>query len=144
MKKRFSAQKKMIEDTLTMLDHPTATQVYEHIRKDYPQISLGTVYRNLGAMSDEGEVLRLSFANAPDRFDINTQEHFHAACSRCGRIFDTDGKLPPGLLEKLDADMTAAACDYEKLNALLAERDAVQAALDELYEKWEALSEAAE
>lgn len=103
MKKRFSAQKKMIEDTLTMLDHPTATQVYEHIRKDYPQISLGTVYRNLGAMSDEGEVLRLSFANAPDRFDINTQEHFHAACSRCGRIFDTDGKLPPGLLEKLDA-----------------------------------------
>ncbi|WP_312611951.1 ribosomal protection-like ABC-F family protein [Oscillibacter sp.] len=48
------------------------------------------------------------------------------------------------LLEKLDADMMAAACDYEKLNALLAEKDAVQAALDELYEKWEALSEAAE
>lgn len=48
------------------------------------------------------------------------------------------------LLEKLDADMMAAACDYEKLSALLAEKDAVQAALDELYEKWEALSEAAE
>ncbi|WP_312941746.1 ATP-binding cassette domain-containing protein [Oscillibacter sp.] len=48
------------------------------------------------------------------------------------------------LLEKLDSDMMAAACDYEKLNALLAEKDAVQAALDELYEKWEALSEAAE
>lgn len=48
------------------------------------------------------------------------------------------------LLEKLDAEMMAAACDYEKLNALLAEKDAVQAALDELYEKWEALSEALE
>ena len=48
------------------------------------------------------------------------------------------------LIEKLDRDMIDAACDYEKLNGLMSEKDAVQAALDELYEKWEALSEAAE
>ena len=48
------------------------------------------------------------------------------------------------LLQKLDQDMIDAACDYEKLNGLMAEKDAVQTALDELYEKWEALSEAAE
>lgn len=48
------------------------------------------------------------------------------------------------LIERLDADMLSVACDYEKLGALLAEKDAVQSALDELYETWEALSEAAE
>ena len=47
-------------------------------------------------------------------------------------------------LEKLDADMEAAACDYEKLNALLKEKEDAQTELDALYEKWESLSEAAE
>ena len=44
----------------------------------------------------------------------------------------------------LDADMEAAACDYEKLNALLKEKEAAQAELDALYERWEQLSEEAE
>lgn len=44
----------------------------------------------------------------------------------------------------LDADMEAAACDYEKLNELMKEKETVQAELDALYEKWESLSEAAE
>lgn len=102
MNKRFSVQKKMIEDILAFMDHPTATEVYEQIRKNYPQISLGTVYRNLGTMSAEGEILRLSFNAAPDRFDINVHEHFHAVCRRCGHISDADGVLPPELLKKLD------------------------------------------
>ncbi len=103
MTKRFSAQREMIRDALTMLDHPTAAQVYDHIRSAYPQISLGTVYRNLGDMAAGGEVLRLSFAGAPDRFDMNTADHCHAACVWCGRIFDTDGSLPAALLRELDA-----------------------------------------
>jgi len=92
----------MIWDALTQLDHPTATEVYEKIREVYPQISLGTVYRNLSAMTDEGEILRLSFPDAPDRFDPNAHEHYHIACSRCGRIFDTDNTIPPELIARLD------------------------------------------
>lgn len=103
MSRRFSAQKKLIADTLTQLDHPTAAEIYAEARKSCPQISLGTVYRNLGNMSAEGEVLRLSFADAPDRFDVNTHNHFHAACNHCGRIFDTDAGLEGGLFTALDA-----------------------------------------
>ena len=47
-------------------------------------------------------------------------------------------------LAALDADMEAAACDYEKLNELVQEKETVQAELDALYEKWERLSEEAE
>lgn len=102
MTKRQSAQKRMIGDVLMRLDHPTASEVYEEIRRDYPQISLGTVYRNLGTMAGDGEILRLSFSDAPDRFDPNTHEHYHVACSRCGRIFDTDRTFPSALIAQLD------------------------------------------
>lgn len=102
MTKRQSAQKRMIEGVLARLDHPTAAEVYEEIRRDYPQISLGTVYRNLGMMAGDGEILRLSFSGAPDRFDPNTHEHYHVACSRCGRIFDTDRTFPSALIAQLD------------------------------------------
>lgn len=93
----------MIEGALRLLDHPTAAEVYEKIRKDYPQISLGTVYRNLNLMAGDGEIMRLSFSGAPDRFDPNAGEHYHIVCSRCGRIFDTEGgAIPQELLERLD------------------------------------------
>jgi Fur family peroxide stress response transcriptional regulator len=95
-------QKRMISQTLAQSDHPTAAEVYERVRHDCPQISLGTVYRNLAAMAQDGEVLRLSFLGDPDRFDPNTHEHFHAVCSVCGRIFDTDDTLLPELIAGLD------------------------------------------
>ncbi len=107
MDRRSSAQKRMIGDVLAQMDHPTAAEVYEEIRKAYPQISLGTVYRNLGLMADDGEILRLSFSGAPDRFDPNAHEHYHVACSHCGRIFDTDHTLPSGLIEEIDRAVEA-------------------------------------
>ena len=106
MNRRFSAQKRMIQETLKRLDHPTAAQVYEEIWKVYPQISLGTVYRNLNIMAEEGEILRLPFSGAPDHFDPNPGEHYHIVCSGCGRIFDTDG-LPQEILAELDEAVQA-------------------------------------
>lgn len=103
MTTRSTAQKKMIGDALMCLDHPTAQEVYEEVRRDYPQISLGTVYRNLGQMAGEGAVLRLTFDGSPDRFDPHTHEHFHVVCNSCGQVFDTNESVPPALIQKLDA-----------------------------------------
>ena len=102
MNKRYSAQKMMIEDALMRLDHPTATEIYEDIRKNYPNISLGTVYRNLGLMAESGEILRITFGDAPDRFDINTQDHFHVICRKCGRVYDAENHKLKDLLMKMD------------------------------------------
>jgi Fe2+ or Zn2+ uptake regulation protein len=102
MLRRHSAQKEMIGEVLARLDHPTAIELYEEVRKDRPQISLGTVYRNLNLMAEEGELLRLSFPEAPDRFDPNAHEHYHAVCVSCGRIFDTDCTLPAELIGEVD------------------------------------------
>ncbi len=109
MNRRFSTQKKMIAEALQLLDHPTAAEIYGEILKDYPQISLGTVYRNLNTMAGEGEIMRLPFSDSPDRFDQNPNEHYHIVCNRCGRIFDTDcDAIPPELLRQLDKVVEAS------------------------------------
>jgi Fur family peroxide stress response transcriptional regulator len=103
--RRNSVQKRVIGEALMQLDHPTAAEVYEHVRQDCPQISLGTVYRNLGAMAASGEALRLSLADGPDRFDPTVREHFHVRCTSCGRIFDISPRSIPTLLANLDQEV---------------------------------------
>lgn len=68
--------------------HPTAEWLYERVRQEIPRISLGTVYRNLRLLKQDGKLLELDFAGAQSRFDGNTQNHYHFMCEQCGRIFD--------------------------------------------------------
>ncbi len=69
-------------------DHPTADTVYMHVRQHYPNISLGTVYRNLSLLSDMGEINRLSVGDGTDRFDADTTPHQHFVCTSCGCVQD--------------------------------------------------------
>ena len=69
-------------------DHPTADTVYMHVRQQYPNISLGTVYRNLTLLSDLGEITRLSVGDGVDHFDADTTSHQHIVCSCCGCVQD--------------------------------------------------------
>ena len=90
MAKRNSFQRQLVLDMLKMLDHPTAQDVYNEIREEYPRMSLGTVYRNLHQMAEDGEVRRLSFPDSPDRFDIHTKPHQHIRCIQCGCYYNIE------------------------------------------------------
>jgi Fur family peroxide stress response transcriptional regulator len=100
--RRSTAQKEIISQALRCLDHPTATEVYEAVRKQAPQVSLGTVYRNLNLMAEAGSALRISMSDEPDRFDPNTHDHHHAICDSCGRVIDTDSSIPAELISQLE------------------------------------------
>lgn len=69
-------------------DHPTADAVYMSIREEFPNISLGTVYRNLNLLVDLGEIQKLTCGNGPDRFDADTSPHYHFVCRHCGAVSD--------------------------------------------------------
>ena len=69
-------------------DHPTAEMIYEEIRKEMPNISLGTVYRNLSLLAEMGKIKKINCEGSCDRFDPNTAPHYHFCCSRCGKIED--------------------------------------------------------
>jgi Fur family peroxide stress response transcriptional regulator len=103
--RRNSVQKRVIAETLAVMDHPTASEVYDQIHGAYPQISLGTVYRNLGTLADDGAAVRLSFAGEADRFDPNTYAHSHAICKGCGALFDVSVSIDTDLLDSLDREV---------------------------------------
>ena len=88
---KYSRQREAIKSFLmTRKDHPTADVVYENVRKEFPNISLGTVYRNLTLLSDMGELLRLRVGDGMDHFDATTTPHYHFICNTCGRVIDLD------------------------------------------------------
>ena len=88
---KYSRQRESIKHFLmTTKEHPTADEVYMHVKKDFPNISLGTVYRNLNLLTDIGEAIKISTPDGGDRFDGRTEPHNHFLCTRCGRLLDLE------------------------------------------------------
>ena len=87
-KKRNSRQRQMIlEAVMARCDHPTADQIYLDVRARDERISRGTVYRNLGILSEDGDITNVKVPTA-DRYDSRRERHYHLFCTRCGRVFD--------------------------------------------------------
>ncbi|MBI4188597.1 MAG: transcriptional repressor [Chloroflexi bacterium] len=70
--------------------HPTAIWIFEVVRKEIPNISLATVYRNLKQLAERDQVLELQFDGSMSHFDGRTDKHSHFICDDCGCIFDVD------------------------------------------------------
>jgi Fur family transcriptional regulator, peroxide stress response regulator len=68
--------------------HPTADKVYEEVRKEYPSVSLGTVYRNLGQLSKMKIIQKLDCGDGIEHFDGNPLPHNHFLCKKCGKVLD--------------------------------------------------------
>jgi len=86
---KYSRQREVIKDFLkTRKDHPTADIVYTNVREQYPNISLGTVYRNLTLLADIGEIQRLRVGDGVDHFDADVSPHYHFVCTKCGSVVD--------------------------------------------------------
>lgn len=71
-------------------DHPSADMIYSHMREIMPNISLGTVYRNLGVLCELGQIIKLPCDGKTDRYDANTSTHYHFICQNCGKVLDLD------------------------------------------------------
>ena len=77
MLKRSKQRESIKKFLISRYDHPTAETVYMNIKEEFPNISLGTVYRNLSLLADIGEIQKLSTGIGPDRFDGNPKPHYH-------------------------------------------------------------------
>lgn len=108
---RMTRQRLLIMDELSKVKtHPTAYDVYGMVRKAMPQISLGTVYRNLEQLSTSGKIQRLSFGSGKRRYDGNPEAHPHLCCIGCGRVDD----LPPEInIEEALSVMLGEVCGYQ-------------------------------
>lgn len=88
---KHSKQREMIKDfLLSRKDHPTADVVYMNVRQQNPNISLGTVYRNLTLLADIGEIQRLRLGDGVDHFDADISKHYHFICNHCSKVIDLE------------------------------------------------------
>ncbi|MFO7605430.1 MAG: transcriptional repressor [Desulfurivibrionaceae bacterium] len=95
---RMTNQRRVILEELSKIYfHPTASDVYDIVRKKLPNVSLGTVYRNLDLLSSCRTIQKLDFGEPHKRFDGNPEPHYHINCSRCGRVDDAPIELKPEL-----------------------------------------------
>lgn len=112
---RKSKQKEAVSRVLKETScHPTAEWVYKQVRREIPNISLGTVYRNLKSLNQEGKVLKLELSGSLSRYDGNTRNHYHFRCERCGNISDVDEPVNSEFNERL-AKKTGFRVSYHRL-----------------------------
>ena len=70
--------------------HPTAEWVYNQLKHEYPDLSLGTVYRNIAMFKERGMVISVGTVNGQERIDGNVKPHRHFICTKCGAVIDVD------------------------------------------------------
>ena len=107
---KYSKQRELIrENLLSRYDHPTADDVYASVKLILPNISLGTVYRNLAQLAENGDILKISTSANKEHFDGFVHRHFHFVCNKCDKIYDIDldgmDEIKNQAAEKLNADI---------------------------------------
>ena len=88
--KRSRQREAILNNIMLRKDHPTAEDVYNSVRKEYPNISLGTVYRNLSLLVDMGHAVKVPCDDGSVHFDGRVMPHYHFQCTECGAIIDLD------------------------------------------------------
>ncbi len=73
--------------------HPSADWLYNELKKEFPSLSMGTVYRNLSILIEQGLAKKIDFGSTFDRYDAITDDHYHFVCEKCGKIDDIDVTL---------------------------------------------------
>jgi Fur family ferric uptake transcriptional regulator len=114
MAERRSEQRTVVLSVVrSTMDHPTAAWVYEQARLKLPRIGLGTVYRNLKRLAEEGLVREIRGGPGPSRFDGNTGRHYHIRCLGCGRVNDLPISVTSRVEEKAAKAMNFLVLGHE-------------------------------
>lgn len=113
IQRRYSRQRELIYNCLLgTQEHPTAEMVYQWLLPDNPNLSRGTVYRNLKLLAEDGMLLRMHFP--VERYDACTRLHPHFCCCSCGAVSDLELDYDPGL-DQLAAQATQQEVQWHDL-----------------------------
>lgn len=100
-RKNFSKKREAIYNVIRNTTvHPSAEWVYSQIRLQYPNISLGTVYRNMAEFAEQGLIKSVGTINGRERFDANTLPHPHFVCQGCDEVIDLEHILYDSELDR--------------------------------------------
>ena len=102
---RYSKKREAILEAIrSTKTHPSADWVYQTLKPTHPDLSLGTVYRNLEFFQQHGYIISVGVVKGQERFDATTSPHTHFICNCCGSVLDLEGIQP-------DASLDHAVCE---------------------------------
>jgi Fur family peroxide stress response transcriptional regulator len=114
MKRRNTKQREAVLRVLrNTRAHPTADQIYDEVRQEIPNISKGTVYRNLQVLEEDGTITELNLNGTLSRYEVRQKSHYHFRCERCGRVFDLDEPVDKQIDERI-SKKTGFAVSYHQ------------------------------
>jgi Fur family peroxide stress response transcriptional regulator len=98
--KQRAAILKILKNTRS---HPTADQIYDAVRQHVPNISKGTVYRNLQVLCEDRAISELNLNGTLSRYEEKQSKHYHFLCEKCGRVFDLDEPVSTEIEKRVSA-----------------------------------------
>ena len=111
---KFSKQREIIlNEVMNSHLHPTADNIYTSLKKDNPGLSLGTVYRNLSQLTENGYISKLSIPNQSDRYDKNIKPHAHLICEKCNNIYDIESETISTFINDLSNEENLSILNYD-------------------------------
>lgn len=137
VKRRRSGRREAISDAIcSSRGHPSAEMVYNSLRAKFPDISLGTVYRNISMLRAEGVIKSVGIVAGEERFDGDMSSHPHFVCERCGAVMDIEeppsasGATAAEIAAKYGVAVTRSVLTYYGECAVCAAREETSGAAD--------------
>ena len=98
--KQFRKRNAILAGLRQTKSHPSAEALYAMLKPEIPDLSIGTVYRNLNLFKEQGLIISVGTVNGVERFDGNASPHVHFVCTDCGSVLDLEEMvLPPSLTQ---------------------------------------------
>lgn len=112
IRKRSKKREAIFDCLRSTTAHPSAEWIYAQLKPEIPDLSLGTVYRNLRAFREDGNAISIGVVDGLERFDARTDPHAHFVCSHCAAVIDVEGIIPP---TRLCAEVTCGRAEVCEL-----------------------------
>lgn len=111
---KYSLQREMVLKILRQnMVHPTAERVYELLKKEMPNVSLATVYRNLNILAENGIIRKIEGLDDCVRFDASVSPHYHFICTKCNKVYDVPYNIVPNPAANIEREtgFIVESCD---------------------------------
>lgn len=110
--KNFRKRSAILNYLQNVTNHPSAEMIFSDLKSEIPDLSMGTVYRNLSLFKQQGLVTSVATVSGVERFDGNTDPHVHFICNNCSAVIDLHQLRTPQSLRA-----SAAACVGGKVDS---------------------------
>jgi Fur family peroxide stress response transcriptional regulator len=114
--KNFRKRNAILQYLRNSEDHPSAEKIYTDLKKEIPDLSMGTVYRNLNLFKEQGLITAVATVNGVERYDPDTTPHVHFICTQCGDVQDLPEISVPEELNSAVAQSSGGRVDNCQLS----------------------------